>query len=318
MIRPPISSFYSSHLTERSLIRGASCHELNKNWDRFREGAPLPDNPSEASQWAEDVWRRFGDQGAIRASRAGISVLSTGEQLDPLRGVKTAQKLGQGRNGVVYAASDRSGRDLAVKVTSCPLSKEVMMGVLNEFLLQHFACEQAPCRVVGVSELVITQEAAYLVQERAPKTLNVLFDEGMVRQASEVGEIFVKALDAICEVHSLGIDHNDLKLANIAAEKDGERGWKVKLLDFGGARVEARGDLAPKEAFSLLQQLIQLYEMSYFMRNEEPSVSDQKTISELKGLLRRCPGKEVELGSWIRCFDDFRMHPKGESFPMWA
>jgi eukaryotic-like serine/threonine-protein kinase len=50
-------------------------------------------------------------------------------------------------------------------------------------------------------------------------------------------ELFLQAADAVSAAHSVGVLHEDLKPANVLICACASRGWKVRLTDFGSARL---------------------------------------------------------------------------------
>ena len=154
-------------------------------------------------------------------------------------------KLGEGGMGVVYRARDgRLERDVALKVLP-----EATAG--DPERLERFTREAKI--VAGLSHpnivtLHSVEEAdgvRFLTMELVDgKTLDRLIPRGGM-DLDRVFELAIPIADAVAAAHEAGVTHRDLKPANVMVTRDG----RVKVLDFGLARLEA-GAPAATEALT--------------------------------------------------------------------
>jgi serine/threonine protein kinase len=152
-------------------------------------------------------------------------------------------KLGEGAMGVVYRARDNAlGRIVALKMLSAELGAE-------EELHQRFQREAEaigrlshPC-IVTVYDLGEAEGQLYMAMELLDgDDLRALID----KQAEVPLADRVRILGEICQglgyAHSRDVIHRDIKPANILVTSAG----KVKLLDFGLARVSTRATITKR------------------------------------------------------------------------
>jgi serine/threonine protein kinase/Flp pilus assembly protein TadD len=152
--------------------------------------------------------------------------------------------LGSGGMGTVYEAEDTDlGRHVAIKALSASLQDDAPM--LERFkrearaasALNHpgictvYSIEQQKGRPFIVMELIKGRTLAERMG-RKPFEINELLDLG------------IQIADALESAHSKGIAHRDLKPANLMINDRG----KVKILDFGLAKVEATPAALQKNA----------------------------------------------------------------------
>jgi eukaryotic-like serine/threonine-protein kinase len=150
--------------------------------------------------------------------------------------------LGVGGMGAVYAAKHRNGARAAVKVLHPDLARN--KEVRERFLREGYAANTVEHRgaVKVLDDDVVTsgpdEGTAYLVME----LLEGESLEDRIERGDKVGEreflgIAASVLEVLEAAHSRGIVHRDLKPENLflAREEDGQT--RVKVLDFGLARV---------------------------------------------------------------------------------
>ena len=146
-------------------------------------------------------------------------------------------KLGEGAMGVVYRARDSAiGRIVALKMLSAELGAE-------EELHQRFQREAEAIgrlnhpNVVTVYDLGHAEGQLYMAMELLEgDDLRSLIDTRADIPLADRVRILMQICDGVGYAHSRGVVHRDVKPANIHVSAAG----KVKILDFGLARVAAR------------------------------------------------------------------------------
>ena len=146
-------------------------------------------------------------------------------------------KLGEGAMGVVYRARDSAiGRIVALKMLSAELGAE-------EELHQRFQREAEAIgrlnhpNVVTVYDLGHADGQLYMAMELLEgDDLRSLIDARADIPLADRVRILKQICDGLGYAHSRGVVHRDVKPANIHVSAAG----KVKILDFGLARVAAR------------------------------------------------------------------------------
>jgi dipeptidyl aminopeptidase/acylaminoacyl peptidase len=145
--------------------------------------------------------------------------------------------LGAGGMGEVYRARDtRLGREVAIKVLPEKLASDPAALARFEREAQAVAALSHP-NVLGLFDLAREGSTVYAVTELlAGQTLRNRLADGPLpqRKALEYGREIVQGLAA---AHEKGIVHRDLKPENLFLTSEG----RVKILDFGLAKVEAFG-----------------------------------------------------------------------------
>ncbi len=159
--------------------------------------------------------------------------LGAGERLGPY---EILAPIGAGGMGEVYKARDeRLGRDVAIKVLPEHLSK-------NPDALARFTRESRAVaalshpNILTIFDTGSQNSASYAVTELLEgETLRSLLARGALRWEKAV-DIGIALAEGLAAAHSKSIIHRDLKPENIFLTSDG----RVKILDFGLARVEQR------------------------------------------------------------------------------
>ncbi len=150
--------------------------------------------------------------------------------------------LGIGGMGAVYEARHRNGARAAVKVLHADLARHP--DVRDRFLREGYAANKVEhsgaVKVIDDDKITTGPDAgtAYLVME-------LLVGESLedrVERGPQVGEReLLRIADAVLDVleaaHERGVVHRDLKPENIFLAKDDSGETKVKVLDFGLARL---------------------------------------------------------------------------------
>ncbi|MBL8976567.1 MAG: serine/threonine protein kinase, partial [Myxococcales bacterium] len=162
------------------------------------------------------------------------------------------RELGRGGTGVVYAAYDEQlDRKVAVKL----LHSETREDLARTRLLRE---AQAMARlahpnIVGVHEVGTHGRQIYVAMEFVHGMTLHAWLKRKRRSFPELAAMFRQAGEGRAAAHAAGLVHRDFKPANVMVGDDG----RVRVLDFGLARVEATpgsapglDDLAPAEEHS--------------------------------------------------------------------
>ena len=148
-------------------------------------------------------------------------------------------RLGTGGMGSVYLAHDRNiGKKVAVKFLDPSLTdnKELIKRFEREARIAASIRHENICDVTdyGVNE----ERVPYLVMEYLEgEALTARLDREGKMAPSTAGEILLQVLDALVVVHKAGIVHRDLKPDNIFLTLTARGKTRVKLIDFGIAKV---------------------------------------------------------------------------------
>jgi len=160
--------------------------------------------------------------------------LAPGSRLGPYEVISL---LGTGSMGEVYRARDgRLERDVAVKILPGSVAG-------NPERLERFEREARALAklshpaILSIFDFGKSSETAYAVTELLEgETLRERLDrEPLTRR--RVVEIAAAVADGLASAHGAGVIHRDLKPENLFLTRDG----RVKILDFGLARIETGG-----------------------------------------------------------------------------
>src|SRR5438128_835123 len=161
------------------------------------------------------------------------------------------RELGRGGMGTVYLATHLgTERPVAVKAIAPQFMERV------EFVERFRREARAAGRlrhpnVVDVTDFGFSdsgaERVAYLVMEYLDGcTLSdVLFEDNRL-PLYWVVDIMEQVCSAVHEAHQQGIVHRDLKPDNIWLEPNGLGGYRIKVLDFGIAKLGEVGNAAPE------------------------------------------------------------------------
>jgi eukaryotic-like serine/threonine-protein kinase len=149
-------------------------------------------------------------------------------------------KLGEGAMGVVYRARDATlGRVVALKMLSADLGAE-------EELHQRFQREAEAIgrlshpNIVTVYDVGEASGQLYMAMELLEgDDLRSLIEKRAAIALADRVRILIQICAGLAYAHSRGVVHRDIKPANILVGSDG----RVKILDFGLARVSARSTI---------------------------------------------------------------------------
>ncbi|HMP51162.1 MAG TPA: serine/threonine-protein kinase [Candidatus Melainabacteria bacterium] len=153
------------------------------------------------------------------------------------------EEIGQGAIGTIYKA-----RHLA-------LDSFVAIKVLNQVTEDRVtflrfqreakaASKIAHANVINVFDFGVWKDCQpYMVMDYLEgETLDKLLARKVYLSLTEIVDIAVPVAKALAHAHGSGILHRDLKPSNIMILKEGEPGARVKILDFGLAKLLFRDD----------------------------------------------------------------------------
>ena len=184
----------------------------------------------------------------IEGSAADVAAAVLGG--DSLEGKQIAQyqvggRLGSGGMGDVYAATDRMGRSVALKVLAPRLVQDRQY--VTRFLQEARAvlALNHP-NIVTVYDIGEADGIYYMASELIEgETLRVALSRGRfeLRQCLDVA---IQVCTALAAAHDRGVVHRDIKPENVMLRGDGY----VKVLDFGVAKLtgQFRGPGRPGDA----------------------------------------------------------------------
>jgi serine/threonine protein kinase len=149
------------------------------------------------------------------------------------------RELGRGAMGRVYLATDtRLGRAVALKA----LAPHLIGDASHRERLRREARAAAALTHSGICTVYALEEIdgeLFIASELVDgHTLRDEMSRGAQRSAEAIAATARELADALAGAHSKGVVHRDLKPENIMRNADG----RLKILDFGLARIESRAD----------------------------------------------------------------------------
>ena len=156
------------------------------------------------------------------------------------------EKVGQGGAGAVYKAYDTTlDRVVAIKkLRTSPIDGKDVSEVSGshatpEALLReakHLSSLQHP-NIVTVYDVGISEEEVYVVMEfLTGDTLSQVVDKAVL-PVEDFIKVTEQSLEGLCAAHANGMLHRDIKPANLMIVWDRSGEYRVKILDFGLAKV---------------------------------------------------------------------------------
>ncbi|NBB85599.1 MAG: protein kinase [Bacteroidetes bacterium] len=153
-------------------------------------------------------------------------------------GYRIQEVLGQGGMGIVYKAEDVAlSRTVALKMIDPALARDAAF--LRRFRSEARALARIDSsHIVRVHALRETSAGLFIVMEYVDGgTVSDLLSEGPVPWQQAL-PVIRQTLTALHDAHSVGVWHRDIKPGNILISSTG----KVKVTDFGLAKLEQKGD----------------------------------------------------------------------------
>jgi serine/threonine protein kinase len=146
------------------------------------------------------------------------------------------RKLGSGGEGTIYLAYDQLlNRHVAIK--SVKTGKEALTDASEGFKeARRLASLQHPS-IVTIFDFLPSQENVFVVMEFINGESLINLTQPM--EVRVFWDVASQSLDALGAAHSLGLVHRDIKSANIMVTWTEGGNARVKLLDFGLAKVMA-------------------------------------------------------------------------------
>ncbi len=145
--------------------------------------------------------------------------------------------LGRGGMGVVYEAKDEeSGKLVALKVLN-----DVNPRTAERFRQEALAASSIASRhIVKAYGFEATEEATFFVMELVRgETLAKIFDREKPLAIDRAVGLVDQVLAALADAHRAGVVHRDVKPSNVLVTVDDAGNEKVKLTDFGVAKLLA-------------------------------------------------------------------------------
>jgi serine/threonine-protein kinase len=150
------------------------------------------------------------------------------------------QRMGSGASGVIYeAARVRDGLPVAVKMLRVVHASDTMASDRLRREAETLSLSWHPNVVERIDSGVLPDGTTYLVLEllRGDTLAGRLKARGRI-PADDLYGIALQICDALGAIHAAGVVHRDLKPSNIFLAKQPDGTERVKVIDFGIARVE--------------------------------------------------------------------------------
>ncbi len=153
------------------------------------------------------------------------------------------EEVGRGALGLVYRALDTAtGRQVAVKFLrqEGPDDGSILDRLISEVTLVRRIKHPAVCEIHG---LKVHEQRPFVAMEllEGPDLSAYVSSRGGRLALREVVQLLGPVAAALDEAHRLGVVHLDLKPENLRFDRHPSQGGKLRILDFGLARLVAGG-----------------------------------------------------------------------------
>ena len=211
-------------------------------------GTPRPAGPSETARGGSATSAMPAQPAPAPASAGGTTMAQVSPQLltgKTLGNYELLRYVGEGSFAWVFEGRHAAlGREAAIKVLKPNLaSKDAAERFIREG--RSLAALKNP-HLVEVYDMGEAEGLSYIALEfvKGPTLKKLIADEAPfpIARAARLG---AELLDALGAAHKSGVVHRDLKPANVLIGRD----TKVKVLDFGLARVFDEGDKSATGAY---------------------------------------------------------------------
>lgn len=179
---------------------------------------------------------------------AGVIAREWGEGSEPehIGKYRVLGVLGDGRSGIVYRVQqEHPSREVALKLLRSTMWSEGMLGRFrNEVQALSLLRHENIARIYDAGALPEPGGAArpYFVLELVNGKPVTEFVRGQGWDATRIIELFLQACDAVEHAHIQGVIHRDLKPANMLVDVSDIERPRIKVIDFGIARIADSGD----------------------------------------------------------------------------
>jgi serine/threonine protein kinase/formylglycine-generating enzyme required for sulfatase activity len=199
----------------------------------------IPAMDSDAKLSADGLRRDAG----LSLDELGLSFLSPPEEQDEIGRLghyRVLQVLGRGGMGAVFLAEDpKLGRKVALKVMLPKIAS--IPAARDRFLREaRAAASLKNDHIVTVYQVDEINGVPFLAMELLQgESLEDALRAGRRFSVSETIRIASDVARGLADAHEKGLVHRDIKPGNLWLEQIAEGSWRVKILDFGLARLEA-------------------------------------------------------------------------------
>lgn len=157
--------------------------------------------------------------------------------------------LGAGGMGTVYRARQMDlGRDVAIKVPR-PEALEIP-GFMARFTREaHTVARLTHDNIVQVYEYSESKDNVYIAMEfvEGQDLKSLVGKPPDDLQVRDIAHILRSSCEGLSHAHEFGIVHRDIKPHNIMVQRGSRNKWRVKIMDFGIAHLEANANFTVQQ-----------------------------------------------------------------------
>jgi DNA-binding NarL/FixJ family response regulator/tRNA A-37 threonylcarbamoyl transferase component Bud32 len=234
-----------------AILRRAATNQLTKSQNILPGG--MPDNQFEIAMICTRCRARVDNR--LLCPDDGADLVA-----DPLIGTQVTDRylllalLGTGGNGAVYKARHRyTEKIVAVKILHADLAQS--SDLVARFRQEAVAIASLDhANLVSVIDFGMTGDGTFfmVMDYLDGKSLVSILRESGPMDYKQALPIFIEVCEGVAAAHEAGIIHRDLKPGNVHILNQGQKGSKVKVLDFGLAKVTGDNNIVmtvPGEIF---------------------------------------------------------------------